>query len=418
MSKPKSSVQRSGIVVIHSRRCPKSSRNDLAGACDCKPVHEAWVWDAQANKKIRKRFDTPSGAKHWHEDAVVALRQGALRAPTATTIRSAAERLVDGMRDGSILSRSRKPYKPSTCRDYERILNQHILCDRQLANRKLGAVRWEDMQAFVDYLREQGLSPSTVHNILDPLRVIFHRARREIAVNPMLDLELPAVSGRRERIEPSTVAVQMIEMLPDSEQAFWAVALFVALRRGELRALRVLDIDFDEDVINVCRGWDPVEGIIDLKSEAGHRSPPMAGIVREKLRAHIMRTGRRGEDFVFGRTATGPFYPSTVRARAMTAWGWRQTCKRVPGLTKGGNPKTKTEWIKAREDAIEPLSPHEARHCAITYFIQAGFTLEEARMWAGHADIRMTIRYTHVQKDAQKAAKRKLDAFINQGGMP
>jgi integrase len=417
MSKPKSSVQRSGIVVIHSRRCPQSSRNTLSGPCDCRPTYEPWVWDTQANRKLRERFDTLSAAKLWRQDALVGLRQGVLRAPTATTVRSAAEQLVKGMRDGSILNRSRRPYRPSTCRDYERILNQYILCDCQFANRKLGAVRWEHMQAFVDHLREQSLSPSTIHNILDPLRVIFHRARREIAVNPMLDLELPAVTGRRERIEPTTVAVQMIEMLPDSEQALWATALFVALRRGELRALRVLDIDFENDVINVRRGWDPVEGIIELKSEAGYRSPPMAGIVREKLRAHIMRTGRRGEDFVFGRTATEPFYPSTVRARAMTAWGWRQTCKRVPGLTKGGNPKTKTEWIKARKDALEPLSPHEARHCAITYFIQSDFDMEESRAWAGHADIRMTIRYTHVQKDAQKAAKRKLDAFINQGGI-
>ena len=54
--------------------------------------------------------------------------------------------------------------------------------------RRMEAVELQrrDVQDFVDGLRSQGLSPSTIANILDPLRVIFRRAirRDEVADRP------------------------------------------------------------------------------------------------------------------------------------------------------------------------------------------------------------------------------------------
>lgn len=66
--------------------------------------------------------------------------------------------------------------------------------------------------------------------------------------------------NNRTRIEPSTTAEALIAALPESEQAFWALALFAGLRRGELRALQVDDIDFEAGLVRVQRGWNDVEG--------------------------------------------------------------------------------------------------------------------------------------------------------------
>jgi hypothetical protein len=44
-------------------------------------------------------------------------------------------------------------------------------------------------------------------------------------------------------------------------------------------------------------------------------------------------------DLVFGRTATEPFYASTIRARANEAW---------------------------KAAGLEPITPHEARHAYLT----------------------------------------------------
>jgi len=118
--------------------------------------------------------------------------------------------------------------------------------------------------------------------------VIFRRAirRDEIAIDPTNDLEMPAIRGRRDRIEPREKAHELVAALPPSERAFWATALFCGLRRGELRGLQWLHVDFENGVIRVERSWDPVEGPVDVKTGAGHRAVPMAFAARRELQAH------------------------------------------------------------------------------------------------------------------------------------
>ena len=42
--------------------------------------------------------------------------------------------------------------------------------------------------------------------------------------------------------------------------------MYAGLRRGEMMALRIEDIDLDQGVIHVRRGWDTLEGEITTKS--------------------------------------------------------------------------------------------------------------------------------------------------------
>lgn len=56
----------------------------------------------------------------------------------------------------------------------------------------------------------------------------------------------------------------------------WATALYAGLRLGELKALRVDDIDLDGGLISVERSWDVKEGPIEPRAGAaggGSRSP-------------------------------------------------------------------------------------------------------------------------------------------------
>ena len=73
-----------------------------------------------------------------------------------------------------------------------------------------------------------------------------------------------AAKGRRRRVESPPGALALIVALAAGEQAFWAVALFVGLRRGELRALRWSDVVLAAGaVITVTRTWenDAVSGV-------------------------------------------------------------------------------------------------------------------------------------------------------------
>jgi hypothetical protein len=64
-------------------------------------------------------------------------------------------------------------YKPSTVRSYRHTLNRRVL--PALGSRRLADVQRRDVQALVDRLVSHGLSPSTITNTLDPLRVIYGR---------------------------------------------------------------------------------------------------------------------------------------------------------------------------------------------------------------------------------------------------
>ncbi len=139
-------------------------------------------------------------------------------------------------------------------------------------------------------------------------------------------------------------------------------------------------------MIRVERSWDPVKGPVDVKTGAGRRAVPMAFVVRRELMAHKARTGRDGPDLVFGRTATEVFYASTIRARANKAW---------------------------KAAGLEPITPHEARHCAISYFIAAGVDWKQISTWAGHGDVRQTRnRYGHLVPGGEDTARECLDAFL------
>ncbi len=208
----------------------------------------------------------------------------------------------------------------------------------------------------------------------------------EVAVDPTENLDLPAIRGRRDRIEPPEKAHELLAALPDAERAFWAVALFCGPRRGELRGLQWTNVDFDRGVIRVERSWDPVKGPVDVKTGAGRRAVPMAFVVRRELMTHKQRTQRDGPDLVFGRTATEAFFASTIRARANKAW---------------------------EAAGLEPITPHEARHCAISYFIAAGLDWKQISTWASHGDVRQTWNRDEHLVPRGDLARERLDAYLN-----
>jgi integrase len=372
--------------------------------CKCEPVFQASTYSARERKKIRRHFPTLSAARTWREDAAGAIRQGRLRAPTTTTVRQAADAMIAGMRDGSILDRSGKPYKPSTTRSYDCSLRLRVL-DR-IGQRRLGSLERRDVQALVERWREEGLSASTVQNTLNPLQVLARRAVRsgELAVDPTDGLELPAVRGRRERIASPAEAAELIGALPQAERALWATAIYAGLRRGELRALRWEDIDFDAGVIHVRRSWDadPAIGQIEVKSNAGRRRVPLVGALRRLLAEHKLATGRDGGALVFGRTQAMPFIPSTVRARALAAW--KAENKRRAAHAE--DPESVKQLV--------PITLHEARHCAASFLIAAGLNPKQLSVYIGHSDIRTTYNlYGHLMPGDEAQAAEQLDAYLS-----
>jgi integrase len=370
-----------GIVKRHSKDCPAKR----GGRCRCNAGYEASVFSRRDHKKIRKTFKREAEAKSWRADALSALSRGGLRAPKPTTVRQAWEAWYEGARAGTVTNRSGDPYKPSALRSYERGMRLRVL--PEFGATRLADLRRPDLQEFADGL-SGALSPSAIKVTLLPVRAVLRRAvgRGEVAVNPCDGLELAAVRGGRERIAPPTEAEALIGALTQTDRPIWATAMYAGLRRGELMALRVEDVDLANGVIRVELGWDEKDGEIALKSRAGRRRVPITAALRDFLVEHRMAAEREGGDLLFGKTATEPFYAKSLQARADKAW-------------------------KAAK--LERITLHECRHTFASLMIAAGVNAKALSTFMGHASISITLdRYGHLMPGTEAEAAGLLDSYL------
>jgi hypothetical protein len=162
----------------------------------------------------------------------------------------------------------------------------------------------------------------------------------------------------------------LLEALPPEDRSLWAAAVHSGLRRGELRTLRVCDVDLNLSEIEVRRNWDDFEGPITAKSEAGERTVPLLAVLRRYIADQLIRTQRSGDDLLFGRTAEAQFIPSTVNRRANRVWA---------------------------ETGLDQVSLHDLRHTLASHLIAAGVNLKAISTYMGHSSIKITIdRYGHL----------------------
>ncbi len=372
----------SGIEPRHRKDCPALEN----GRCACEPAYRAEIFDRQTGQKIRRTFPTHAAAKAWRQDAVSEQRRGLRRTPTSRTVRAAAEDLIEGLRDGTIRNRSGHPYKPSAVSSYEEALRRRIV--PAFGTARLSELTRADIQTLVDRMLREGLSPSTVRNLIMPLRVIYRRAivRGEVPLNPCDKLEVPAVRGRRDRIATSQEAAALIAALVPADRALWAVALYAGLRRGEIAGLRWDHIDLNRRLITVETAYDyKSRSYVAPKSDAGNRRVPIISTLAEALTTHGALT-ERSAGLVFGRDGTRPFDPSSTRARAHR------------------------DWAAAGVNSIEL---HEARHTFASLMIAAGVAPKALQVYMGHSSIRITFdRYGHLMPGNEAEAANLLERYI------
>lgn len=134
------------------------------------------------------------------------------------------------------------------------------------------------------------------------------------------------------------------------------------------------------------RGWDQEEGAIEPKSEASRRTVPLLAVLRDYLDEHLLRTGRSGDELVFGRTPEEPFVPSSVDNRAQECW--------------------------AAAD-LEPITMHEARHCFASLLIDSGANAKAVQEFMGHSKIQTTFdTYGHLLPGSHEGVRERMDAYL------
>ena len=162
----------------------------------------------------------------------------------------------------------------------------------------------------------------------------------------------------------------------DSEQdaAIYLTAAFAGLRRGELVALRVRDVDFGNRVLRVEGSYSL--GVLKAPKSGKVRSVPMAVEVEKALARLLVERGNpRPDDLVFPGEGGGYLDASALRRRYTRA----QTKARLRGIRF-----------------------HDLRHTFGSLAINR-VSLVDVQAWMGHADIKTTMRYLHHKSRAADA---------------
>jgi len=391
-----------GIRKRHSTGC----RTEEGGRCNCNAGWEAAIYIPREGKRLTKTFRRESEARSWRADQKRAADKGALRSTTrdGRSLAEALAQFVTGMRQGAVRPKRRERYKPNTIRSYDQSVRVHI-APAPIGSLKVEEVRRRDLQDFADELLASGLGGGTVSNIFNPIQAFYRRAidREELSYNPSERIDLPVgQAARPKRIASPAEAAALLGALDPVDRPIWATAFYAGLRRGELQALRVCDLDFDADLIAVERGWDQFEGEIEPKSRAGRRLVPLLAILRSYLEGHLASTGREADDLVFGRTPEQAFYAATVDGRAKRAWRRANTQERWDAREEGREPKL-----------LDLITLHHCRHTFASLLIDSGANPKAIQEFMGHSKIQTTFDvYGHLLPGARDEVRRRMDAYL------
>jgi integrase len=222
------------------------------------------------------------------------------------------------------------------------------------------------------------LSAATVHKCVNLLSAMLASAVRErlLVANPVVYVKLPTPAAGREVFLTREQVAALDEAAGGQDGLVITVLAFCGLRWGELAGLRVRRLDMlrsQLDVVEVMTRFGPKDY---PKSRKSRRTIPIPEEVKDRLAAHLAAARARRDDLVF-RTARGAALSDmTFRHRA-----WARAI-RLTGL----------EELQAR--------PHDLRHTAASWLVQAGVPLYEVQHFLGHESIVTTQRYAHLAPDA------------------
>lgn len=256
--------------------------------------------------------------------------------------------------------------------------------------RALPQARPDDVIAWIERLRGDGLKASSIARRLSAARGLMRHLAREgrLAHDPTEHVERP----RGGRPLPRTLSPEAAAAVVESAEATSARGLrdralletlyATGMRASECLGLRVEDVNLGAGYA-ICTGKGRKQRLVPLGEEA-------AGWLRRYL-AEVRPLATRARDS--GRLFVNP---------------------------RGGPLSRQSLWkvvraAAARAGVARRVSPHVLRHSFASHLLQNGADLRSVQAMLGHADIATTQIYTHLPS---AAVRRMYDAFHPRAGGP
>jgi integrase/recombinase XerD len=308
-------------------------------------------------RAIRKRFMLPSAEK---------LLAALVEDVTAFRHYAAAER---GMAANTVMAYSR---------DLERFT--HWVAEGGLANYLKPSIR--ELSGYIAYMREKGLAPASIARHLVALKMFYRFLRLEerthdnavdLLSSPVLWERIPHV------LSPDAVAKLLAAPLAIDRFFLRDKALLETLyatggRASEVVGLKLADVYLDSAFCK-CTGKGSKQRLVPL--------------------------GRKGIDAL--REYLSELRPRMTRTNPDAPWVFVSRCGRA--LTRIMLWSLVKKYAR-RAGLNGKISPHTLRHSFATHLLAGGADLRTVQELLGHANIRTTQHYTHVDRERLKALHR------------
>ena len=191
-------------------------------------------------KAVRKSFSGPDKKKVLRDAAAWVDQHRKVEDATCTF-----EMAVD---DFLLLRES--ALSPATIRGYKNISGQIKARALWFWNTRVFAIGSDDVQLLINTLVRSGLSPKTVKNYIGFVSTVLQSKQVRMPIVNMPQKARPDLNV------PDIFTVKRTLAAAKENTELWICIMLAAtgpLRRGEVAALRMEDIDFSNNIIHVCR---------------------------------------------------------------------------------------------------------------------------------------------------------------------
>jgi integrase len=263
-----------------------------------------------------------------------------------------------------------------------------------IGDRQIQKVQAGDLNRIYLDLRERGLSPRTVkHTHVFARRVFGHALKQgDIKVDPSTKVDAPKVPHvEAAALRPEEIPVMLDGLRGTVLYPIAVVGLGTGLRRGELLALRWIDVDLDGAKLEVKRSLENTHRSLrfkEPKSARGRRTVTLSPSVVDALRQ------RRKEQLEL-RVKLGQGKPPEDL---------------LVFTTFEGNPRKPDRLSANFSDAMQRIglphiSLHSLRHTHASMLIKAGEDILTISRRLGHSSASITLNvYGHLMSSRDRAA--------------
>ncbi|MBI4869203.1 MAG: tyrosine-type recombinase/integrase [Candidatus Wallbacteria bacterium] len=236
----------------------------------------------------------------------------------------------------------------------------YVLWMRRLVaywNRRADTLGLSELRGFVEKLGRDAASRSTVNQCVAALRFFYGQVLR-------VSWEVKALPyQKRLRRVPQVMSPEDVAALLDAavslrDRAMLTTLYAGGLRLGEVRRLKVSDIDSKRMVLRIEKSKNGKDRYVML-------SGALLELLREYYRAY------RPTTYLFENPETGlPFNEATVQRAFHLA--------------------------RAKAGIDRPVHVHTLRHSFATHLLEGGTDLRRIQLLLGHGSVSTTMLYTHV----------------------